>query len=105
MKRRCLSLQSQLQVKPMTTPKLTDEMRQALAARPGGPIPIADDQSPNFYILLTKDDYCRLHDDYVRKELQIAFDQVDRGDVGELDMDALLTEAHRRYAARQRESV
>jgi hypothetical protein len=91
--------------KAMITPKLTDEMRRALAARPGGPIPVADDQSQNFYILLTKDDYCRLHDDYVRKELQIAFDQVDRGDVGVLDMDALLAEAHRRYAARQRESV
>ena len=85
----------------MTAPKLTDEMRQALAKQPVGPIPIEDDQTQNFYVLLTKEDYCRLHDDYIRRELQVAFDQVDRGEVSDLDMDALLAEAHRRYAARQ----
>jgi hypothetical protein len=85
----------------MTALKLTDEMRQALASRPTGPIPIEDDQTQNQYVLLRKDDYFRLHDDYVRRELQVAFDQVDRGEVSDLDMDALLTEAHRRYAARR----
>jgi hypothetical protein len=74
----------------MTPPKLTDEMRRALAAQPTGPIPIEDDQTQNFYVLLTKDDYCRLQDDYLRRELQIAFDQVDRGEVSDLDMKALL---------------
>jgi hypothetical protein len=81
--------------------KLTDEMRQALASRPAGPIPIEDDQTQNQYVLLTKDDYFRLHDDYVRRELQVAFDQVDRGEVSDLDMNELLTEAHRRYTARR----
>lgn len=85
----------------MTPPKLTDEMRQALAARPDVPIPVQDDQTQDLYVLLTKEDYCRLHDDYIRRELQVAFDQVDRGEVSDLDMDALLVEAHRRYAARQ----
>ena len=85
----------------MTALKLTDEMRQALASRPTGPIPIEDDQTQNQYVLLTKDDYFRLHDDFVRRELQVAFDQVDRGEVSDLDMDALLTEAHRRYTARR----
>ena len=85
----------------MTALKLTDEMRQALAMRPTGPIPIEDDQTQNQYVLLTKEDYFRLHDDYIRRELQVAFDQVDRGEVGDFDMDALLAEAHRRYAARQ----
>lgn len=83
----------------MIAPKLTDEMRQALALRPEGPIPIEDDKSQNFYVLLTKDDYCRLHDDYIRRELQVAFDQVDRGEVSDLNMNELLAEAHRRYAA------
>jgi hypothetical protein len=89
----------------MTAPKLTDEMRQALAICPSGPIPIEDTQTQNFYVLLTKDDYLRLHDDNVRRELQVAFDQVDRGEVSELDMDALLGEARRRYAARKRDSA
>ena len=85
----------------MTALKLTNEMRQALALRPDGPIPIEDDQTQNQYVLLTKEDYIRLHDDYVRRELQVAFDQVDRGEVSDLDMSAVLAEAHRRYAARQ----
>jgi len=89
----------------MIAPKLTDEMRQALASCPSGPIPIEDAQTNSFYVLLTKDDYCRLHDDYVRSELQVAFDQVDRGEVSDLDMDALLAEAHRRYAECKRDSA
>jgi hypothetical protein len=84
----------------MTAPKLTDEMRQALAAHPSGPIPIEDDQTQSFYVLLTKDDYCRLQDDYYRRELQVAFDQVDRGEVSDLDMSAILAEAHRRHEVR-----
>jgi hypothetical protein len=85
----------------MTALKLTDEMKQALAARPTGPIPIEDDQTHKQYVLLKKEDYLRLHDDYIRRELQVAFDQVDRGEVDDLDMKAVLAEAHRRYAARQ----
>lgn len=85
----------------MTALKLTDEMRQALASKPGGPIPIEDDHTQNKYVLLTKEDYFRLHDDYIRRELQVAFDQIDRGEVSDLDMNALLAEAHRRYATRQ----
>jgi hypothetical protein len=77
----------------MTAPKLTDEMRQALAMRRARPIPIEDDQTQNFSVLLTRDDYSR--------ELQIAFDQVDRGEVSDLDMKALLAEAHRRHAAKK----
>jgi hypothetical protein len=83
----------------MTVPKLTDEMRQALTARPSGPIPIEDDQTQSFYVLLTKDEYCRMQDDYYRRQLQITFDQVNRGEVSDLDMNALLAESHRRRAA------
>ena len=85
----------------MTALKLTDEMRQALASRPAGPIPVQDDQTQNQYVLLPKDDYFRLYDDDIRHELQVAFDEVDRGEVADLDMAANLTEAHRRYAAHQ----
>lgn len=89
----------------MTALKLTDEMRQALAIRPTGPIPIEDEQTQNQYVLLTKDDYFRLHDDYLRRELQVAFDQVDRGEVSDLDMGALPAEAHRRYATSGKKSI
>jgi hypothetical protein len=84
----------------MTAPKLTDEMRQALAVCPTGPIRIEDAQTQNFYALLPKDEYCHLNDEYIRRELQISIDQAARGEISELNMDELLAEAHRRYAAR-----
>jgi hypothetical protein len=86
----------------MPAPKLTDEMRQAIESSPSGSIPIQDEQTNQFFVLLPQNDYVRLHDDYLRRELQIAFDQVDRGEVSDLDMDAILAEAHRRYAHNQR---
>jgi hypothetical protein len=49
----------------------------------------------------TDDEYRRRRDDYIRRELQIAFDQVDRGEVTDLDMSAILDEAHRRHAAQK----
>jgi hypothetical protein len=84
----------------LITLKLTDGMRNALANWPIGRVPFKDEQTHNQYLLLAKDDNFHLHDDYLRRELQAAFDQVDRGEVSDLDMDALLVEAHRRYAAR-----
>jgi predicted DNA-binding antitoxin AbrB/MazE fold protein len=43
-------------------------------------------------------------DDYesIKRELQIAFDQADRGEVSDLDMQELLSEAHRRHAERRK---
>jgi hypothetical protein len=73
-------------------PKLTDEMRHALAAQAGGPIPVCDDQSQQVYVLVPRDQYARLQDDYVRRELQIAFDQADRGEWEELDIEAIIAE-------------
>ena len=81
------------------TPKLTDEMRQALAAQPGVPIPICDDQSQQFYVLVPRDQYAQMHDDYVRRELQVAFDQADRGEWRELNIEAVIAEARRRHEA------
>ncbi len=40
------------------------------------------------------------HEETIRRELQIAFDQADAGEWSELDMDEILAEAHRRYRAR-----
>ena len=46
-----------------------------------------------------------LSDDFIRQELQIAFDQVDRGEVSDLDMNTLLAEAHRRNNANYSDSA
>lgn len=80
-------------------PRLTDEMRQALAAQLGGPISICDDQSQQFYVLVPQRQYAELHDDYVRRELQVAFDQADRGEWVDLDVESIIAEARRRHGS------
>lgn len=85
----------------MNAPKITDEMRHALASSSFGSIPIQDEQTNSYFVLVPKDDYMRLHDDYLRRELQVAFDEADRGEVSVLDMEAILAEAHRRHAGQQ----
>jgi hypothetical protein len=78
-------------------PKLTDEMRHALAAHPGGPIPVCDDQSQQVYVLVPRDEYARLQVDFIRRELQVAFDQADRGEWEDLDIEAIILEARREH--------
>ena len=85
----------------MIIPKLTDEMRGALAAKSGGPIALVDELTGEQYVLMSKVEYCRLNDECIRRQLQISIDQVARGEVSELNMDELLAEAHRRHNARK----
>jgi hypothetical protein len=84
----------------MLAPKLTDEMRQALAICPTGPIPVEDAQTNSFYVLLTQDDYCRLHEEHIRKALAVSIEQAARGELTELRMSDVIAEANRRYDAR-----
>lgn len=86
----------------MIAPKLTDEMRCALAARDGGPTAVVDEQTGDQYALMPIDDYCRLSDDCIRSALRVSLDQVARGEVSELNMNEILAEAHRRHADRDR---
>ena len=77
-------------------PKLTDEQREALESRPGMPVEIKDDLTQRVYILVARDDVQSLFDEPLRRELEIGFEQADRGDVGDRDIDEMLTEARRR---------
>lgn len=85
----------------MIVPKLTDEMRRAIAAKGSGPIAVIDELTGDEYALVPKDEYCRLSDDYIRSALLVSIDQVARGEVSELNMDDILAEAHRRHADRK----
>lgn len=79
-------------------PKLTDEMRAALRAQPGGLVEVEDDQTHKVYILIEQPQARRLLGDALSRELQIGFDQADRGESEPWDIEATLTEAHRRDA-------
>ena len=79
-------------------PKLSDEQREAIVSGHGAPIEVEDEQSRRVYILVARDDFSRLVDAELRRELQIGFDQADRGDVADWNVEEILAEAHRRHS-------
>ncbi len=43
------------------TEKLTPEIRQALSANPGQPLPVEDAESQKMYVLIERDEYLQLN--------------------------------------------
>ena len=80
------------------TPKLSEEQRQAIQNRDGGPVEVEDDRTQRVYVLVARDEFHRLVEEQLRAELQVGFDQADAGDSGEWDVDEMLQEAHLRYS-------
>lgn len=80
------------------TPKLSEEQRQAIVDCQGRPVEVEDDRTQRVYVLVARDEFHRLVDEKLRRELQIGFDQADAGDVGDWDIAEMLQEAHRRHS-------
>jgi GTPase Era involved in 16S rRNA processing len=83
------------------TLKLSEDLRQALRQNPGSFVALEDDQSHDVYVVLPREELRRLLDDDLQRKLQVAIDQVERGEVEEWDIEATLTEARRRSDARR----
>jgi hypothetical protein len=84
-------------------PKITNEMRHALRQRPGEPLAVEDDQTQKVYFLVDRDQARSFFDDWLRRELQIGFDQSDRGESELWDIQKTLAEAHRRHSQQQQQ--
>ena len=82
------------------TPKLTEEMREALDRRAGGPIEIQDDETNAVYVLVAREAFGKLVDDALRQAVQVGLDQSDRGESEPWDAEVFLAEAHRRQSQR-----
>jgi hypothetical protein len=82
------------------TPKITDEMRRALEQRPGKPLAVEDEQTQKVYVLVPQEDFPVLVEGELHRQLQIGFDQADQGQSEPWNIEATLTEAHRRRAER-----
>ncbi|MEX2287525.1 MAG: hypothetical protein WD648_10585 [Planctomycetaceae bacterium] len=80
------------------TPKLTEEMRQALREQPGTPLEIEDDETRTSYVIVAKETFVQMVDEELRRQLQIGIDQADAGQVSGWDVNEVLAEAHRRHA-------
>ena len=80
------------------SPKITDEMRSALNEHPGQPVKVEDDQTQKVYFLIAADNR-QVFDDWLSRELQIGFDEADRGEVAEWNVEQFLANAHERHQA------
>ncbi len=76
-------------------PKIPDNIRDELNRHPGKPLEIEDAATHKVYVIVPKDDFVKMVDDELRRQLQIGFDQADAGEVAEWDVDEILAEAHR----------
>lgn len=82
------------------TPKLTEDMREALSRQTGGPIEVEDDRTQKVYVLVEREAFGKLVDDTLRQSLQIGLDQSDRGESEPWDVEHFLQEAHRKNVQR-----
>ena len=79
--------------------KLSEEQRQAIESSRGGPVEVRDDRTQQVYVLVARDQFRRLVEEQLRRELQIGFDQADAGDVASWNVEEMLQEARRRQAS------
>lgn len=82
------------------TPKLSEEQRQAIQNRDGGPVEVEDDRTQRVYVLVARDQFHRLVEEQLRAELQVGFDQADAGDVDEWNVEEMVQEAHQRHSSK-----
>lgn len=69
------------------TPQLTPELRQAIAASPDHPVRIEDAETQLVYFVVSQEQVRSLLEAELRRELQIGYDEIARGDVVPFDAD------------------
>ena len=77
------------------------ELQRVLDSQSGSPVYLLDAGGTATHVVLPLGEARRLFDEYLRRELQVGFDQADRGRSEPWDVDVTLAEAHRRHADRK----
>ena len=78
--------------------KLTHEMKEALRTQTEEPLEIEDDETNKTYLLVEKEQVSQLFDQWLRRELQIGFDQADTGDLVSWNPEKIKAEGRKRLA-------
>jgi hypothetical protein len=73
--------------------QLTPEMRAALLAHPGEPLHIADDKTRKVYLVIEQGACPELEDDYIREGLDLARNQIGRGEVSTTSIGQVIAKA------------
>ena len=79
----------------------SDELQQALDQEQGAPVYLVGLDGEATHVILPIDDARRMFDDYLRRELQVGFDQADRGELVEWNVDEFLARAHKTRSEQQ----
>ena len=80
-------------------PQLTPELRQALLANPDEPVYIADSVSGKLYVLFESGKFPEL-EEYIRCGLELARQEIARGEVSNASIADLISKAQQREALR-----
>ena len=79
----------------------SDELQQALDQEQGAPVYLVGLDGEATHVVLSINDARRMFDDYLCRELQIGFDQADRGELVEWNVDEFLEQAHKTRSEQQ----
>ena len=76
-------------------------MKEALRTQSEEPLEIEDDETHKTYLLVEKEHVNQLLDQWLRRELQIGFEQADAGDLVPWDPEKIKAEGRKRLAERK----
>jgi hypothetical protein len=79
-------------------PKITPEMRAALAKAPGRPVTVEDDETQKQFVLVDADRGRELTEQWIREQLQLGIAAINRGEIVSLDAAAIKAGGRRRAA-------
>jgi hypothetical protein len=80
--------------------QLTPELRAALSASPGGLVHIADEATGKVYLLFEHGALPELVEEYIRNGLEVARDQIARGEISTASIDEVIARAQRHQPAK-----
>ncbi|MBL9165955.1 MAG: hypothetical protein JNL18_24755 [Planctomycetaceae bacterium] len=81
--------------------QLPVQLRDALDAQGGAPLYLRDDQTQKEYVLFERHIVAPVDDDYLRRLLAEADEDIARGDVAPFDAEEIMREGRRLFAERQ----
>lgn len=81
--------------------QLTPEMRHALAANPGLPVHIADEETRKVYLLVEQGVYPELEEEFIRTRLEEGFAAIELGEEEDWDSSSIKTDGRKILQERQ----
>jgi hypothetical protein len=80
--------------------QLTPEQREALLVHPGQPVHIADEETRKVYLLLEQGALPELEEEYIRQGLELAREQIARGEISTASIDEVIAKAQQGQRAK-----